>query len=138
MRRYESRTFLRKIMVAQKIRGSTANVISASFQFMFNMIDQNAGKHEDIFENRNHARGEHFIERVDIGRNPRDQASHGILVEEADVHVLQVTENLAAQVEHDFLSGPLHVVGLQEFEQEAKDQQAHIDAADLRDTRQAE
>ncbi len=105
----------RKILVAYTITGSTANVISASFQFIFHHDRDNAGQHEDIFKNRDHARREHFIQRIDVGGHTRYQASHRVLVEEPDVDVLQVAENLLAQIEHHFLPGPLHQVGLDEF-----------------------
>jgi hypothetical protein len=52
------------------------------------------------------------------------------------VHALQVAEDLAAQVEHDLLAGPLHVVGLQEFEDEGEEQQSEIDCRDLYDAGQ--
>ena len=32
------------------------------------------------------------------------------------VHALQVAEDLAAQIEHDLLAGPLHQVGLEELQ----------------------
>ena len=49
----------------------------------------------------------------------------------------RVAENLAAQVEHDFLPGPLHEIGLQEFEtRKSEDEQSEIDAGDLRDAMQ--
>ena len=82
---------------------------------------------------RDHAGGEHLVQRVDVGGDARDQAADGVLVEEGDVQALQVAEDLAAQIEHDFLAGPLHEVGLQELEQEAEDQQSDIDGRDLRD-----
>ncbi len=109
----------RKILVAQMMSGSTAKVISASFQFMFSMIADDAEQHEHVLEDRDHARGEHFVQRVDVGGDARDQPADRILVEEADVHVLQVAEDLAAQIEHHLLSGPLHEVGLHEFQREA-------------------
>ena len=41
----------------------------------------------------------------------------GVAVEEADVHALDVAEDLAAEIEHDLLAGPLHEVGLDELEE---------------------
>ena len=82
-----------------------------------------SGQHEHVFEDRHHAGGEHFVQRVHVGGDARDQPAHGILVVEADVHVLQVAENLVAQIEHHLLPRPLHEVGLQIFEQEAEDKQ---------------
>ena len=93
----------------------------------------NADQHEDVFEDRDHAGGEHFVQRVHVGGDARDQAADRVAVEEADMHALQVAEDLAAQVEHHLLPGPLHQVGLGEFQHEAEDQQNEIDAADLAD-----
>ena len=94
---------------------------------------QDAGEDEDVFENRHHARGKHFVEGVDVGGDAGDQAADRILVEKRNMQALQMAENLAAQIEHYFLAGPLHVVGLQILEQEAEDEQANIDPCDLRD-----
>ncbi len=93
---------------------------------------QNAEEHEKVFEDGNHAGGEHFIQGVDISGDARYQAADRILVEEGDVQALQMAEDLAAKIEHHFLAGPLHEVGLQELEQEAEDQQSDIDGSDLR------
>ncbi len=49
------------------------------------------------------------------------------------MHALQMAEDLAAQVEHDLLAGPLHQVGLEEFEDEGDQQSAKVEAGDLRD-----
>ena len=46
-----------------------------------------------------------------------------------------MAEDLAAEIEHHFLAGPLHIVGLQELEPETEDQQSHIDRRDLRNAR---
>ena len=94
---------------------------------------EDSGEHEDVFEDRDYAGGEHFVQGVDVGGDAGDQASDGIFVVERDVHALQVPENLAAQVEHDFLPGPLHVIGLQKFEQKGEEQQADVDGGNLRD-----
>ncbi len=67
---------------------------------------ENAGEHEDVFEDRDHARGEHFVERVDVAGDARDQASNGVVVEERNVQPLQVAEDLRAQIEHHLLSRP--------------------------------
>ena len=109
----------RKILVATTMKGSTAKVISASFQFMHSMMPRIPDEHEEVFEDRNHAGGEHFIQGVDVGGDARDQAADRILVVESDVHALQVAEDLAAQIEHHFLAGPLHEIGLQELEHES-------------------
>src|SRR6266576_5396227 len=89
-------------------------------------------EHEEVFEDRDHARGEHFVQSVDVGSNARDESPHWVLVIEGDVHALEVAENLAAQIEHDLLAGPLHVIGLQEFQHEGEDQQTKVNRGDLR------
>src|SRR5215467_9882965 len=79
---------------------------------------KNAGQRKEIVKDRDHARREHLIECVDIGGDTRDEPPHGILVVKSDVHALQMAEDLATKVEHDLLPGPLHEVGLEEFEYE--------------------
>ena len=92
---------------------------------------QDPDQDKNILENRDHAGGKHFVEGINIRCDAGDQAAHRVLVEEADVHVLQVTENLAAQVEHHLLASPLHEIGLQELQKEGGDEQAYIDPCDL-------
>ena len=65
-----------------------------------------AGQHKHVFEDRDHARGEHFVQRVHVGGHASDQAADRVLVVEADVHVLQVAEDLLAQIEHHHLARP--------------------------------
>src|SRR5262249_36161635 len=95
-----------------------------------------ADQNKNVLKDRDHARGKHLVQRVDVGRHARDQASYRILVVEADMQTLQMAEDLAAQVEHDLLTGPLHEVGLQVLEREAEHQQADVESADLRDADQ--
>ena len=98
---------------------------------MHSMMADDSGQHENVFEDRDHAGGEHFVQRVHVGGDARDQAADRILVVEADVHALQVAENLAAQIEHHHLAGPLHEVSLQIIEQEAEDDQPDVHGRDL-------
>ena len=116
--------------------GTTIKVTSASFQFMFSMMARMNGQHEDVLEDGDDAGGEHFVQRIHVGGDAGDQPSDGILVEEGDVHVLQVAENLAAEVEHHLLPGPLHQVSLQEFKHKSEKQQADVEATDLGDAGQ--
>ncbi len=95
-----------------------------------------AGQHEDVFEDGDHAGGEHFVQGVHVAGDARDQAAHGIAVEERDVQPLQMTEDLRPQIEHHLLPGPLHDVGLGELEQEADQQQSDVDGRNLRDAHQ--
>lgn len=46
-----------------------------------------------------------------------------------------MAEDLAAQIEHDLLAGPLHQVGLDEFEAEGDDERAEIEHGELSDPR---
>ncbi len=94
---------------------------------------EDAGEHEDIFEDGDHAGSEHFIQGVDVGGDARDQAANGVLVEEGYVQALQMAEDLAAKVEHHLLASPLHEIGLQEFEQETENEQSDVNGSDLRD-----
>ena len=56
----------------------------------------------------------------------------GVRVEEPHVHALHVAEDVAAQIEHHLLPGPLHQVGLDEFEEIGRDQQRQVDPGQLR------
>jgi hypothetical protein len=88
---------------------------------------------EDVFEDGEHAGGEHLVEGVDVGGETGDEAADGVAVVEGGRHALQVAEDLLAHVEHDLLAGPLHEVGLEEFEQEGEEQRAKVDGSDERD-----
>src|SRR5215469_11716086 len=85
-----------------------------------------ADQHKHVLEDGNDSGGEHFIQRVHVRRNARYETTHRILVIEADVHPLQMAENLAAQVEHHHLPGPLHVIGLEEVTQKTEHQGTHV------------
>ena len=97
---------------------------------------QNSHQHEEVFEDGDHARGKHFVQGVDIGRDARNQPADRIPVVKSHVHALQMAEDLAAQVEHHFLPGPLHEVSLQKFEHEGKTQQAKVNDGNLCDPMQ--
>ncbi len=116
----------RKILVAQTMSGQHGEGDQRQPPVHLQHDADDAGEHEDVFEDRDHAGGEHFVQRVDVGGDAGDQAADGILVVEADVHALQMAEDLAAQIEHHLLPGPLHEVGLQEFQQEAEQHRAHV------------
>src|SRR5262249_14663826 len=81
---------------------------------------EDADEHEDIFKDRYDSGSEHFVQSIHVAGNARDKTAYRVFVEERDVHSLQMPKNLAAQIEHYLLSGPLHVVGLQELEQKAE------------------
>ena len=95
--------------------------------------DGHDGEGEEVVDDGENAAGEHFVDGVDVGGDARDQAAHGMGIEEADVHALHVAEDVAAQVEHDLLAGPLHQVGLDKFEEIGGDlchQKDHGEAGD--------
>ncbi len=92
---------------------------------------QDSEEHKEVFEDGNHAGGKHLIQGVHIGGDACHQASNRILVEEGNVQPLQMAEDLAAEIKHHLLAGPLHEVGLQELEQKAEDQQPDVDDRDL-------
>ena len=95
--------------------------------------DDDEGQNEDILEDGEYARGEHFVERVDVGSYPGDEPADGVVIEEPGRHALQMAEDLTAQIEHDLLPGPLHGVGLKELQQISDEECAEVKKAELRD-----
>ena len=89
--------------------------------------DGHDGQHEEVVDDGQNAVGEHVVDGVHVGGQARDQAAHGVDVEEAHVHALHVAEDVAAQVEHDLLAGPLHQVGLDELQGISSDQKGEVD-----------
>ena len=79
--------------------------------------DGHDGEVEEVVDDGEHAGGEHFVDGVHVRGQAGYQAAHGMGVKKADVHALHVTEDVAAQVEHQLLAGPLHQVSLNEFEE---------------------
>ena len=88
---------------------------------------------DDVLEDGEDAGGEHLVERIDVGGDAGDEAADGVFVEEADVLQLDVAEDLAAEIEHDLLAGPLHEVGLDELEAERNTQRGEVDERDFGD-----
>ncbi len=91
------------------------------------------GEVEKVVEDGQHAAGKHFVDGVYVGGEASDQAAHGVGVEEADVHALHVAEDVAAQVEHDLLAGPLHQIRLNELKNVRTEQGKKIDFGQFRD-----
>ena len=81
------------------------------------------GEHEEVVDDGQDAVGEHVVDGVNVGGEAGDQAADGVDVKEADVHALHVAEDVAAQIEHDLLAGPLHEVDLEELEEVGGDEQ---------------
>src|SRR5205814_5551164 len=71
-----------------------------------------------------------------ISRDAGDEPAHRILVEKPYMHVLEVAEDLAAQIEHHFLTRPLHRVGLDELKHKGEEQQPDVQTSDLRNADQ--
>ena len=95
--------------------------------------DDDEGEDEDVLEDGEDAGGEHLVEGVDVGGDAGDEFAYGIVIEEGRRHALQMAEDLAAQVEHDLLPGPLHHVGLQKFEKKGDEKGAKVEERDLGD-----
>src|SRR5208283_1844325 len=93
---------------------------------------QNSQQNKDVFEDGDHARREHLVQRVHVAGDTRDQPANRILVEKCDVQALQVAEDLAAQIEHHLLPGPLHDISLGELKQKAEQQYADVHGGNLR------
>ena len=74
--------------------------------------DDDEGQGEDVLKDREHARGKHLVQGIDVGGDAGDEFADRIAVKEGGRHALQVAEDLAAHIEHDLLAGPLHQVGL--------------------------
>ena len=75
------------------------------------------GEIEKVIDDGQHAGGEHFVDGVHVRGDACDEAADGVSVKEADVHALHVAEDVAAQVEHELLPGPLHEVDLDKLEE---------------------
>ena len=120
--------------VTKRIAGMTKRVSRASGSARAHHDDDGEAEHEDVVEDGEDAGGEHLVECVDVGGDAGDETADGILVVEGGGHALEVAEDLAAHVEHDLLAGPLHEVGLEEFEQEGEEESGEVKAGDEGDT----
>ena len=91
------------------------------------------GEHEEVVHDGQNAVGEHVVDGVHVGGEARDQAADGMNVKEADMHALHVAEDVAAQIEHDLLAGPLHQVNLDELEEIRRNQHDEVNRGEARD-----
>ena len=66
--------------------------------------------------NRDHSRAKQLIQNVDIRRYARNQPADRISIEILNIELLQVRHDLAAEVKHRVLAGPLHQIGLAEID----------------------
>ncbi len=94
--------------------------------------DDDEEQHKAVVEDCQHAGGEHLVQCVYVRGDPRHESAYGVAVEEGRSHALEMAENLRAHVEHDLLPGPLHQVGLQQFQQEGEQQCGQIEPGKLR------
>src|SRR5262249_1688406 len=90
-------------------------------------------QYQYILYNGDHSGGEHTVQRIGVGGHACHQPAHRVLVVELDMHLLQMAEDLAAQIEHHQLADPLHVIGLQIFQEKTDDEKADVDERDLPD-----
>ena len=81
----------------------------------------NEDQHENIADNRHHARGKHLVEDIDVAGNAGHQAADGVLVEETHAQFLEMPENLHADVVLDLLSQPLGDIVLRIIGEEAEE-----------------
>ena len=138
MRRYDSRTALRKSAVTSPMNGSTENVSNASFQLMLSITTMMLTSEKMSPKMATMTGGEELVEDVDVGRHPRHQAPDRVAVKEAQVQPLQVRKDFLAQVVHHALPDELHREGLRELQQEGyerrgqKEQQGDLNNAGAR------
>ena len=88
--------------------------------------DHDSEECKDVAENRNNAGGEHFVEDVDIRRDPRDQAADRILVVKRRRERVQMPEDLHAHVVHDVLAGVLQHVSFGRSHNESDSEQNDV------------
>ena len=90
-------------------------------------------EHQQVAQDRHQPRREQLVEHVHVGGDPGDQPAHGVVVEEGDIQLLEVSHQLPAQVEHGVLAGPLHRVGLDEAGDQRREKHHQEQQGDLRD-----
>ncbi len=83
-------------------------------------------QHQQVAQDHEQAGGEQLVQRVHVGGDARDQAAHGIVIVEGEVQSLQVRHHFAPQVEHGFLSHPLHDELLAEIAKHAEDHDQQV------------
>src|SRR3984885_15892143 len=66
--------------------------------------DDDEDEDEDVFKDREHTRGEHFVEGVDVGGDARDEPADRVVIEEGWRHPLKGPEDWAGRGEHDLLA----------------------------------
>jgi hypothetical protein len=92
-------------------------------------------EHQDIAHDGDQPGSEQIVQNVDVGSHARDQSADRILVEIRYVQRLQVRDELAAQVEHRALPGPLHQIRLAEIEKEPEHDHSEIEQTQLSESR---
>ncbi len=92
--------------------------------------DEDAGQREDVVEDRQDAGSEQLVERVHVGGHPRHQAADRVAVEKGRFQLLQVTEDLQAQVAHDLLPHQVDQHRLAEAQGEDQDDGKGVEGGD--------
>src|SRR5581483_2100111 len=95
--------------------------------------DGHDGERKKVVDDGENSAREHLVDGIDVGGEARDKAADRVGVEKAYVQALHLAEYLTSQIEHDLLPGPLHQVGLDEFEEIRADLEAKINRCQLRD-----
>ena len=83
--------------------------------------DHNVEDHREVAEDRDHSGSEHLVQRIDVGGQPRHQPADGIVIVELNRELLQMREDLLAQVVHYVLTHRLHHDGLSVLDGERGD-----------------
>ncbi len=93
----------------------------------FEHRDDDEAQHQQVAQDHQQAGGKQFVERVHVGGDAGDQAAHRIVIVEGKVQALQARHHFAPQVEHGFLSDPLHDVLLAEVAKHAEDHHQQVE-----------
>ena len=99
--------------------------------------DDDAENEESVAEQAYEHRGEELVDRGDVVRRARDEASDRSPIEERDREAEDVREDLAAHVVHDALARVLEQVDLDDAEQEPHDEREREEERQAQDARQS-
>ena len=121
-------------MVTSTTSGITAsrNAVMPGAQFQHR--DDDEAQHQQVAQDHQQAGREQLVEGVHVGGDTGDQAAHRVVIVEGKIQALQPRHHFAPQVEHGFLSHPLHDVLLAEVAKHAEDDDQQVEKGDLRET----
>ena len=94
--RYDSRTLRRNHCVTSDDQRQDGERYEREPPVHRDQHDHDAEQREDVAEDRHHARREHVVEHVDVGRHARHQPADRIAVVELQVDALQVARKSAS------------------------------------------